>query len=110
MSDKSAIQISLLGCFTIGFAVAVGYVCGQEAAREFFKNWQYYTEPGLDNNARAQEVNAGAAKQLTGVALDEDEPHYDGALDGSKPAVDGAWGGAESPTDDQENQKHCSQH
>ena len=55
MSDKSVIQVSLLGCFTIGFGVAVGYVCGQEIARAIFSCScdECCTEPSKDKKSLA---------------------------------------------------------
>ena len=60
MSEKSVIQVSLLGCFTIGFGVAVGYVCGQEIARAIFSCFhdECCTEPSKDKKSLAPKVTA----------------------------------------------------
>ena len=60
MSEKSVIQVSLLGCFTIGFGVAVGYVCGQEIARAIFSCScdECCTEPSKDKKSLAPKVTA----------------------------------------------------
>ena len=63
MSEKSAIQVSLLGCFTIGFGVAVGYVCGREIAQAIFNCCcdEFCTGPSKDKKSLAPKVTAESA-------------------------------------------------
>ena len=71
MSDKSVIQVSLLGCFTIGFGVAVGYVCGQEIARAIFSCFhdECCTEPSKDKKSLAPKVTADHTDAPDGAGL-----------------------------------------
>ena len=63
MSEKSVIQVSLLGCFTIGFGVAVGYVCGREIAQAIFNCCcdEFCTGPSKDKKSLAPKVPAESA-------------------------------------------------
>ena len=70
MSEKSVIQVSLLGCFTIGFGVAVGYVCGQEIARAIFSCFhECCTEPSKNKKSLAPKVPADHTDAPDGAGL-----------------------------------------